>query len=67
MTWAVLPYRRNYRKMLKVAALVSFGIIMFLLVRRKAIEAEQHRLDQFLEGELHVKTQFMVEDAANLN
>ena len=59
MTYAILPDGRNYRKILKVSALVSFGVIMFLLVRKKALEAEQLRLQEFIAAEMQVKTQFV--------
>lgn len=59
MEYAILPHGRNYRKMLKVSALLGFAVIMFLLVRNKAVEAEQARVQEFLEGELHVHTEFV--------
>ncbi len=61
--FATLPFRRNYRRIAKIGALVAFGLVVFFWVRKKAIEAEQFRLQEFIRGESMVKTQFVVKES----
>ncbi len=60
--FAKLPFQFNYARLAKIGGLVAFGVLMFFFVRRKAIEVEHQRLQDFIAGESAVHTEFVVRE-----
>lgn len=61
--YVVEARRINFRKMFKIAGLALLGVFAYMVIRRKALDAEAQRIADFVKGEAMVKTDFIVDPA----